>query len=191
MPQPLSRVHSNPSVTVSSGAIANSPDCARLVMRVIADWAHIDGDISTILTTLLGADVAVGAAMYQALTGGDARRAALLGAAQKALPPWKYILLQAVLKATKPSRDERNDFAHHVWGNVKEIPDALLLMHPHVVLEMNVSHREVRYEGNQGVITPKGLDTSKIMVYYHADFATAVVRSSNATMMFVHLYWAL
>lgn len=157
-------------------------------MHVIANWAHIDGDLSVILTTMLGADVHIGAAMYQALSSAEAKRAALLAAAKEALPDWKYIILQAALKATKPSRDQRNDFAHHVWGTAPELPDAILLMHPNVVLQVNVSCRQIQNQSGNRVITPQNLNYSKIMVYKEADFAKAVRESNKVYLIYGYLW---
>lgn len=103
--------------------------------------------------------------MYQSLHGAESKKAVLLAAAQKALPSWKYVLLQAVLKVTKSSRDERNDFAHHVWGTAEELPGALLLMHPNVVLEVNVSHRASALDHGRGIISPRTYDATRVMVY--------------------------
>lgn len=180
MPQPLSRVHPSPNVEIYPSAIANTRFAAH-AMRVIACWSHIEGDLGSLLARMLKADIATGVAMYQALTSSEAKRAALAAAAKEALPEWQQLLLQAVQKATKASRDQRNDFAHSAWGNAKEIPDAVLLLPTKIVVERNVSMRQ-RHEidGANNVIRPIGLDHSQVMVYKERDFVDASARALKA-----------
>ena len=190
MPQPLSRVHSSPSISVSAASLSNSPFCSH-VSYVIASWAHIDGDLGSLLAQMLKADIETGTAMYLALTGGEARRSALLAAADAALPEWKRLLLLATLKATKPSRDQRNDFAHHAWGTAKELPGSLLLMHPRVVVERNISYRQASIENGQRIIAPKDFDADRIMVYRKKDFENAREKASRSQLLFNLLYMVI
>ena len=179
MPQPLSRVHPSPNVEVYPSAIANSR-FASSAMRVIACWSHIEGDLGSLLARMLKSDIATGVAMYQALTSSDAKRAALAAAAAQALPEWQQILLQAVQKATRSSRDQRNDFAHGAWGIAAEIPDSVLLMPSKIVVERNVSMRQSHNVDGASVIIPTGLDHSQVMVYKERDFDEASNRALHA-----------
>ncbi len=115
------------------------PSFSPYIARVIAEWAHIDGDFATMLGGFLQADFAVATAMLQALNGSGAKRAALAAAAKEALPPDDYALFEVVTKLIRPSRDTRNAFAHHVWGYLKTFPDCLLLMEASVIVSIQTA----------------------------------------------------
>jgi len=173
MPQPLSRVVPQASIDISSGSINRRPELALEALKVIAFWAGIEGDLATILAAMLKSDVATGVAMYEALTGSEGRRAALLAAARQALPEWLYILFEAVQIATKPSRNQRNAFAHGIWATCAELPDAILSLNPSSWTKVMVSHRQVRNVDGANVIRPTFLDQSTVLVYRKGDMARA------------------
>jgi hypothetical protein len=190
MPQPLSRVHPSPKIEVYPSAIANSPFAAH-VMRVIACWAQIDGLLGSILSRMLKAEIEAGTAMYQALVSADAKRAALSAAASATCPEWQQLLLQAVQKATRPSREQRNEFAHGAWGLTKEVPDSVLLMPVSIVVSRDVSMRKAKLGGGNDAVASNDLDHSKIMVYRKRDFTEASDRALKAQMLFGLLYMVI
>ncbi len=190
MPQPLSRVHSSPNVEIYPSAIANSRFASHAI-RVIACWAHIEGDLGSLLAQMLQADIATGVAMYQALISSDAKRSALAAAASQALPDWQCLLLRAVQKATKSSREQRNDFAHRVWGVAKEVPDAVLLMPTKIVVDRNVTLRQRHSVDGANVIRPAQLDHSQVMVYKKPDFDEASDRALHAQLLHELLYMVI
>lgn len=189
MPQPLSRTTKKGELYFSAGALRQSKFAAD-VAHVIALWAHIDGDIATLLSRMLKTDIATATAMYLALNSGEAKRSVLIAAAKEALPEWQFLLLQAIMKATKPAREQRNLFAHHVWGICTELESAILLTHPKTIVEKNVSHRQPVKDLGDGrrLIAPKSLDKSAIMVYRQRDFEHAVSQSQTASGLFSLLY---
>lgn len=128
MPQPLSRVKPDAQIHVSASAIQVQSLFQEDILKVIVFWAHIVGNIASLFSTLLKSDIEVGTAVYQAFNGLEARRVALFAAAEKAVPEWQRIAIEAVWKATRGSRVQRDKFCHHVWGYSLDIPKALLLM---------------------------------------------------------------
>jgi hypothetical protein len=156
-------------------------------MRVIAIWAEIESDAAVILSRMLKADISAGVAMYQALTGGQSRKAAFMAAAEASLKDWQLLLLRAVLNASKPSRNTRNHFAHHIWATAKELPDALLLMPPSVRLDRHLKIREGPADPR-----PDGAadhyDFSNIYVYRQADLDQAVEAALDAAVHHAYLY---
>lgn len=193
MPQPLSRVKPSAKIHVSASAIQQQPQFQEDVLKVIVFWSHIDGNIASLFSTLLKSDIEAGTAVYQAFNGLEARRIALFAAAEKAIPEWQRLAIEAVWRATKKSRQQRDKFCHHVWGYSQDMPKALLLMDPSVVVDTNVSYRQrVSDNGNGGgVIMPKDYDRTKIFVYREVDFERAHKEAAKASWLFNLLYYAV
>lgn len=193
MPQPLSRVKPKADIDISVNALDLMPQFVPQIMRVIAQWAHIDGDWATTFSLLLKSDISVGAAVYQAFNGLEARRVALFAAAEMAVPEWQQIAMRAVWNSTKASRDQRDKFAHHVWGYSRDLPNALLLMRSNVVVDKNVSHRQRVEElpSGGGVIAPQDYDRSQIFVYRKVDFDRAVKEAECSARLVTLLYFAV
>ncbi|MEA3065504.1 MAG: hypothetical protein QOJ27_1956 [Sphingomonadales bacterium] len=205
MPQPLSRVSPNPDIRIGLNAFKQLPDAAGRIIDVISIWSLIDSRLTIILAQMLKTDYEAAAAMYRAITSGQARRAALDAVSAHALAGPSFCLLQAVLKVTKPSRDTRNDFAHHVWGYDKNLSDALLLIPPDAIASLEIAsrkhreagnlsqHKVVMTEGNQVVIVSNAptLDHSSVAVWRQKDFDRAASAARNADRYFAHLWIAL
>lgn len=180
----------NASIAVGPDYISEAPDFAKATAGVIAFWAHNDGNLAAILSFMLKTDIRTAVAMYQAITSAEGKRAALLAAADNAREEWEAILLRAVLKANSGSRNQRNEFAHGIWGHSTDIPDAILLMDTRVVMDKNVSHRQAEEDGNgQRIIAPKGFDASKIMVYRQKDFDQALADAEASYIRLVYYYY--
>lgn len=192
MPQPLSEVSQNGKLTFGAGALRTSP-FAGDVAYVIALWAHTDGDIASILSRMLKADIAVGTAMYLALISSNGQKAALRAAAKEALPAWQEILLRAIGSVVEPWRDQRNRFAHNVWGICPDVPNAILLTHPKTIVNHNVSHRQrvMELPDGRGVIRPRPIDDTQIMVYRKADFKQAIENAERARDLYRLFYATL
>lgn len=192
MPHPLSRVKPDAEIVVGPQALLLMPQFVPQIMRVVAQWAHIDGNLATIFSSLLTADVETATAVYQAFNGLEARRIALFKAAEKAVPEWQQIVLRTVWTATKASRDQRDRFVHHVWGSSRDVPDALLLMDSSVVVDRNVSHRQrTPTEGNRFLLTPADFDRSQVFVYRKPDFDRAVREADAASWLVILMLGAV
>lgn len=196
MPQPLSRVKKKAEVEVNQGGLMAHPNFALMVMRVIATWSFIDSTLAGLLVGIMKADIAAGAAMYQALTGSEARRTVLLAAVDSNQPEWQQLLLRAVLKAIKPSRDQRNDFAHSVWASSKQLPDALLLIPPDANAELIVRRRKIEDIYMSDAHVPDedrnpDFDRDKIQVWREKDFSQAVASASEAAHLTDSLSYAI
>jgi len=129
-PQPLNRITPNCAVNFDPRKLLNSPHITVYPMTVIATWAFIDDILARLLSQMMKSDLSIGLAMFQALKSQESQRSAVLGAAEKALPLDHFRLLQAIWKVTKPSRDRRHEYAHHLWGIPDSIPNALALLDP-------------------------------------------------------------
>lgn len=190
MPQPLSKVVTDASISITPLVLSNcDPRFPAMIMQVIASWAHIDGDLATIFSHVLKADIAVGTAVYQSLQGAEVRKRAFKAAAENALPRWQQLAFETVWRATSKSRMQRHRFAHHVWGAALELPDALLLMDPKVVVNRNVSLRQRVQDlpNGRGVIAPKDYDRDRVFVYDHDDLQRARQDAHDARLLYILL----
>ena len=163
------------------------------VARVIAIWSHIDGDLASILSRFLKADIAVGTSMYTAIANPAARNAALRAAAREALPDWHFNLFCSVLDSIQPARKLRNRFAHEVWGTDEALPDAVLLTPATTIIESNVSFRQrtVTRPDGTGVIAPRFPDHSKIDVLRAVDFERAINDAQRAQLFVMRFYFTM
>ncbi|MFC3784710.1 hypothetical protein GGR90_003078 [Sphingopyxis italica] len=191
MPERLFDVAPDGKLFFGPGVLRRSPFAAD-VAYIIALWAHIDGDLASILSRMLKADIAVGTAMYLSLVNSGGQRSALNAAAKEALPEWQQLLLQTIGSVAETSRTERNQFAHRVWGHSSELPDAILLTHPKTIVNHNVSHRqrsEILPDG-RGVIRPEPIDDKDILVYRQGDIDAAVAGAEHAQELY-RLFYAV
>jgi hypothetical protein len=178
-PQPLSKVYPKAFIRIAPAlALANREMLAPKVLSVIAWGAQDEWLWANILTMLLKGDPEAGMAMYEALSGSEARRAALLAAGKVRLPPDDFLMLQAVQRAIAPARRLRNKFAHHLWADSEHLPDALLLIPPEVMTKAGVSW----VKGS-----PDDLDYSRIQVWKDRALseACATARKANESLHFL------
>jgi len=98
-------------------------------MRCIGMWSETEaslGDLLSVILRLERGSAFAAVQMYLRLNSADARRSVLDAAAKAMLKAEDYELFVLTMKAIKPIRDRRNDFAHGVWGFAAELDDALL-----------------------------------------------------------------
>lgn len=174
-PQPLSRVRRDAAIITGSVALRANPQLAGPLAKIIADGAGIDYVLGFVLTNILRADPETGMAMYEALSGAEARRAALRAAAQSKLPPEDFELFNALEIATESARRIRNLVAHFVHGHTKSIKDALLLIDPQAMIEVDVGIQKVNLEmaSMRRALAPPVLDKSRVWVYRFKDLQEA------------------
>lgn len=174
-PQPLSRVKATASYNFKIPISAANVELGTIVLSTNNTNAVIDYMWSLIVVDLMHADPKSGSAMYQALSGAEARRAALIAVAIARLSPDDAELFQAVMKAVAAQRRRRNEFAHHLWGISPEIPDALLLADPAIFTEQQVgalvANQQMQQTGR--VVAPANVDRSRIQVYRRKDLLEA------------------
>lgn len=129
MPQPLSRVKNVTAIHMGSHALQVYPRLAALIVRYIAVWSQTEIELGGVLALILRLEEATAFAavqMYLRLTSADARRSVIDAAAKSMLHETDYRLFSLTMKALRPIRARRNDFAHGYWGLTPELEDALL-----------------------------------------------------------------
>ena len=192
MPQPLSTL--TPETLPGGGvkvvgfgqdALGDRPMLAAKVMRVIGICSFIDQQLYKIMANFIKADFEMVTAMMLALSGAEAKRAAMNAAALTALSEDDYCLYMAVLEATTPPRKQRNKYAHHLWGTANYIPDGLLLIDPQEFARSDAKYAAehkayrddvVAYRAQQTRSTPRPtpptpptFDYTQIFVYRESD----------------------
>ena len=171
MPQPLSSFAPNSGLTLATGNTPHSPEMATSVFAVVNLWAQIDSAYSVLMANIAGADPVTITAAHQAIQNPGIRKAALLSAALSALPKDEYCLIKAVIDSCKASRDQRNDFVHHLWGEITGRRDCVLLMSPKVAAHHFASVMQAVQ--SPGLSAIPEIDKSKIMVWNLNDFRAA------------------
>lgn len=177
-PRPLSCLSKRGTATFTPDALVERADHALLAMRVISIWSMTDHTFSVMASMFLRADFEVVNEMLQALTSSEGRRAAIAAAARASLTEDDLNLYRAVLKVTKPSRERRNDFAHHIWGYLTRPHDVVLLADPKAISAYNAST-----QAKQVGLKPraaKALDISKILVFRIKDLEEEVAAAKLA-----------
>jgi hypothetical protein len=124
--------------------------------------------------------------MYQALSGAEARRAALMAAAEARLSPDEIDLFRAVASVARQTSKRCNEFAHHMWGHSPDLPDALLLVDPIHFIELGVSAAIMPrlYPEHRLNIDASKLDRSNVQVYRQSDIDESV-ESSEKTLLII------
>lgn len=178
--QPLSRVRTKANIYFGVAAFQKNPDLAILPLLVIARWSTIDGTLALLLAKMLKSDIAIGVAMCQALASGEARRDALSAAARASLQRADLNLFDAVMKVIKPSRDRRNEFAHHIWGYSEDIPNALLLAEPKEVANLLINFEAHNRTKDKGKFA-HDLDRSRVKVFKLSDLEEDSENSRKAS----------
>ena len=132
MPQPLNRVISNgefrPKKARPNESVLNDkPELAKLVASIFELWASIEGSLSLLLVSVLGADAEPAIAMFATLRAQHLQMGALEAAAKAALSPNDFDVFCAAIRMTDSVQTPRNHLAHWIWGTCEQLPDALLL----------------------------------------------------------------
>lgn len=183
MPQPLSRVRSKADFFIAGAdSLAARPELALEAMKIIGVSSFIGYQESFILTHLLKADPIPGMAMYEALSGAEARRSALDAAAKSVLRKDDYAVFRAAMNAISPSRSIRNRHAHHLWGHTPALQDALLLIDPQCMSKFTLDVWKVNQQmaKERRILMPPEKDRSLIAVYRRNDFIAELKTLSKA-----------
>lgn len=200
-PQLLSRVKANAGVALGPGFLGQRPQLAALVAEVIGIASEIDLQEGRYLASLLGADQVAGVAMFLAITGDRTRRDVISAASKAKLTDIEFSLFERAFQTIRAVENERNAFAHQLWGITDDIPDALLLVDPEYRLShmMDIEEKMKGWHADVmkfkkakflGPFVPPPpaaasirLDPSKIRVYREAD-----LRRSRDRALIVHRF---
>jgi hypothetical protein len=121
-----------PDATVHFTGMIRSQAIGVRVSNIISLSAQLDHELSLLLVRLLGANVQVAHAMFEAVKSARIKNAVLTAAVNVELreDPQKLLLFRAVLKAADIAQEDRNRIAHWIAGESPDLPGDLLLADP-------------------------------------------------------------
>lgn len=168
-PQPLSKVNpkARPAFTRRGLPISPHSDLNEMVLTVISTASGGEQSWGLIFVSLLHANPVPSYAMYSGLDSASARKAILMAAAEAVLSAEDFMWLRALQKAVGPAFSVRHKFAHQIWSHSPDVPDALLLIDPGMMLEDITWSLEGFHQKARGEPTsPKQMiDPTRIMVW--------------------------
>ncbi len=133
MPQPFDKVAPGlTSLSYSSNAIESVPDLASDICKIFSSWSYVEYQIDLLFLSLTGGSSRSALAVFASLESDRARLGAMRAAANVHLQSYELIAFEAALKMVRTAAKERNRFAHHLWGTIPGMPDAITLTPPDV-----------------------------------------------------------
>jgi hypothetical protein len=164
MPQPISKVASNASISIGNAGdrpLIRHPQLAVLAIEAIASWSNVESFMLHLFIQLFGGNQALATDVFLALEGQGPKAAAIQAAAERVLKdtPERLKLLRAILALVATNQKARDKLAHWIWGDSRNLPDALLLANPKSLLG--------------------DLDKDEIFVYKEQDFAQIITANDR------------
>lgn len=177
-PQPLLSKCRDATLSADYLALRQHPTLAASIAEITATWAQIECNLGVILARMLGAAARASMAMYGALKS-TAQMAALQAAADATLTPERLELFGVMIAVVKRAAFKRNRVVHWLWGELPQVPNALVLTPPEAVLGLHTKNAEYLADFKAGRPVPDPstlapLDLSKSFVYQEKDFAEII-----------------
>ena len=192
-PQPLSRSKAQDYVA-SLDMLPGREKQIALAMQAIAGWARIEAELGIMFASLVGAREPSAMSLYAAVRSFDVQRTLLETAARELLPTRYADMVLAVLIVVARAAVIRHKFAHWMWGALRDLPDALLLIDPKCLWRRRVAYlqywkRKRKYSMDPQVIldTPD-YDLSLMTVYRTQDLIEIKerIKKSTAYVSLIH-----
>lgn len=115
------------SVTMdSASALRQRPTLAAAIGVITAIWANIEHELGLIMATILGAEPALGIAIYLNLRSEEPRREVLKTAAKTRLSAERAEEIVRIVCSLRDRAKGRNDIVHDLWGISDEHPEHLV-----------------------------------------------------------------
>jgi hypothetical protein len=128
-----------PAFSIGPKALSGKPE-GMWIAEVMSAWPWLEYRLGLSLAYMLGAEPEAGLAMYAALRGSSAQKAALRGVAEERLSPDDWEVFDQLLKATSSVSNERADIVHGLWGLCPQLPGKLIWLDPREMLAANAAH---------------------------------------------------
>jgi hypothetical protein len=134
MPKPLSLVAPGAIPIFVPRDFAKRPALAALVAETISTWSYAEHALGRSLAGMSRGSSTAAMKRYaetRRFSGKNNSKKEILAEAAKThlLEPYRGTFL-CVMDIVSDYASKRHEFAHHIWGSVEELPDAVLLVHP-------------------------------------------------------------
>lgn len=179
MPNPLSRVKPNCNFSHGSESLSKRPAEALLIMETIASISLAENARGLILSAMLGTESHIGLSMYLSIQTASTQKALLQAAALSCLTDELLELLRRIDKSAKSIFDLRNDFAHGLWGDSEELPDAILWLSARHFLD-----HVVEIDDGRKHVLPMLHDRKKILVYTLTELGKISLRAKSVASLY-------
>jgi hypothetical protein len=182
MPQPLSRVKSDASYSLANTGdypMRGKDALGRLAMEAIMSWSNVELFMLQMYVSLAGGKESDAAAVFLALENNSAKTTVISTLIERRGLKSQYVaLFRAIIKLVKEKQKNRDKLAHWVWGNSPQLPDALLLANPRVLVknDFGLNGEDVK---------------SSIFVYREQEFQQIIADNENLAQMCFHFKWII
>lgn len=177
MPQPLRKKYGLLQLLRGPPALLSRPSLAVGIACVATAWGSVERGMEMLLLTMLGIDARIGHAMYRALTGSAAQRAAFDAVAKYKLTPEEQVDLTDIWQEFKVCGGMRNDIVHGVWASYSDFGDALILLDMDAQLTALASWEALDAKGDDDANA--ALSAGRHMLYKARDFDEAQARMNK------------
>jgi hypothetical protein len=123
--QPYLPVYQDQSYVVGALVLKDRDDLAAPIGKIIALWSHVDNEIGTLFSLLMGTQSDAALAVFLTLRRSSNQRDALTAAAQFKLSADDLTIFNALMKVYGSLEVERNTLAHGCFGRCDEDPTLL------------------------------------------------------------------
>lgn len=127
------------------------PELAVLAASAIASWANVESFMLRVFVQLMGGTAETAATVFLALETQSAKTQAI-NAVASSLQSGQKEVLQALLAIARTNQRGRDRLAHWIWGDLSNLPGALLLLDPRIMLRTGA------------------IELDDVYVYYEKDF---------------------
>ena len=156
-------------------------------MRAIAEFSLVEAHLGRLMTAMLGANPAPGAAIFGSLRSATLQRDAMNSVAKEVLSPVDQDHLRSLQKMVKRASDFRDQIAHRLWMMDEQLIDAVVLFDPGQVWRLSLRSdlckgKEIKDE--DALAIQKGMvDASQVWRKHDFEAArTASVHAAVATL---------
>ncbi|HYD89166.1 MAG TPA: hypothetical protein VEA80_16935 [Vitreimonas sp.] len=129
MPQPYrKKILTLAGIDMGPMAVLKRHEPALGIAAVAAAWGNVERSMEFLTLVMLGVDAKIGHAIYSALIGSAAQKAAFNAIAKLKLTGDEQTHLAELLAEFAARGGERNRVVHGVWAALPDVPDGLVLL---------------------------------------------------------------
>lgn len=152
-----------PVIAEGPSIFAHSKTLSLLILQAIALQSSIDMRRAHVIATMLGINAKAVTAMLNAITSTKIKSLVISAAAKKLLEGDALKGYLALNMLADKTLDERNRFAHSLWGSVKGFEDYFFIIGPIPYLNAHAVIQE-KHSRREQITTQDGLDKLNYLI---------------------------